>query len=226
MSTKSVGRPKEGNPEETRRAILRAAVDNFAQSGFVGATTRNVAVQAGVNVATLHYHFGSKEGLYRAVWKDAIKEKPAVNGVGLPEKERLLHVVSAILEYSAARPWLSRLALQHLLSPVLASEDFPTDPRVTILRDVLGPRTAIGKTPFEGARTPEDLAQWLVTLVDTTLVSMSRGDSADQEKGQPLAGREAIARSVMEQARRVLEAAAITLAEPVEKPGSGRREVA
>ncbi len=73
MEKKGVGRPRDGNPEETRREILRAAAEAFAACGFVGATTRAVAARAGVNVATLHYHFGSKEGLYRAVLGNACR---------------------------------------------------------------------------------------------------------------------------------------------------------
>ena len=52
MEKKGVGRPRDGNPEETRRQILEAAASAFAESGFVGATTRTVAARAGVNVAS------------------------------------------------------------------------------------------------------------------------------------------------------------------------------
>ena len=39
----------------------------FAERGFAGTTLRNVVSEAGVNLAAVHYHFGSKEELFRAV---------------------------------------------------------------------------------------------------------------------------------------------------------------
>jgi len=51
---------------DTRDRILDAAAAEFADHGFEGASTRNVAVNAGVQHPLLTYHFESKEGLWRA----------------------------------------------------------------------------------------------------------------------------------------------------------------
>jgi AcrR family transcriptional regulator len=48
----------------TRNRILDVAEDQFARSGFDGATTRGVASSAGCNVALISYYFGGKQGLY------------------------------------------------------------------------------------------------------------------------------------------------------------------
>lgn len=50
-----------------RAAILGAALHEFALNGPEGARTRAIAQRAGQNLATLHYHFGSKEDLYLAL---------------------------------------------------------------------------------------------------------------------------------------------------------------
>lgn len=55
------------NADDTRREILDVALHAFAQEGFASVTTRRIAAAADVNIATLSYHFGSKDGLYRAV---------------------------------------------------------------------------------------------------------------------------------------------------------------
>ena len=52
--------------KDTARRILAAAIPCFAAKGKSGTTTRDVAGAAGVNVATLAYHFGGKDGLYQA----------------------------------------------------------------------------------------------------------------------------------------------------------------
>jgi AcrR family transcriptional regulator len=51
---------------DTRTRILEAAARIFSVEGYAGASTRTLAAGAGVNIATLNYHFGSKEGVYRA----------------------------------------------------------------------------------------------------------------------------------------------------------------
>lgn len=48
---------------ETRERILRAAHDCLVRDGYEKITTRRIAEEAGVNIATLHYYFGSKEAL-------------------------------------------------------------------------------------------------------------------------------------------------------------------
>lgn len=53
--------------EAQRRALVRAAYSLIAEGGFERFRTREVAARAGVNVATLHYYFATKEDLVRAV---------------------------------------------------------------------------------------------------------------------------------------------------------------
>ena len=52
--------------KDTRTKILRAAARLFAQKGFSGTSVRDIVSAAGENVAAIHYHFGSKQKLYRA----------------------------------------------------------------------------------------------------------------------------------------------------------------
>ncbi len=57
-----------GEIRQTAEAILDAAEAVFSDLGFAGATTRAIAVEAGVNLALIHYHFGTKEQLFDAVF--------------------------------------------------------------------------------------------------------------------------------------------------------------
>ncbi|MBO9688703.1 MAG: CerR family C-terminal domain-containing protein [Mitsuaria chitosanitabida] len=52
--------------EETRRRIIEVAMRLFAERGFEGASTREIAKAAGVNAPALQYYFDNKEGVYRA----------------------------------------------------------------------------------------------------------------------------------------------------------------
>lgn len=52
---------------DTRTKLLDAAEELFAEKGFAAAGLRAITGRAGVNLAAVNYHFGSKEGLARAV---------------------------------------------------------------------------------------------------------------------------------------------------------------
>jgi AcrR family transcriptional regulator len=52
---------------DTKEQIIIVAERLFAERGFAGTTLRNVISEAEVNLAAVHYHFGSKEDLFRAV---------------------------------------------------------------------------------------------------------------------------------------------------------------
>jgi AcrR family transcriptional regulator len=60
--------------EQTRNAILEAAWTALARDGYEKITTRRIAKLAGVNVATLHYYFGSKEQLLSDATRFALKD--------------------------------------------------------------------------------------------------------------------------------------------------------
>ena len=52
---------------DTRKRILDAAEATFAEAGWLGATTQQIARAAGVNEVTLFRHFGTKEALFGAL---------------------------------------------------------------------------------------------------------------------------------------------------------------
>ena len=52
---------------ETRDRLIDAAGVVFAERGYRGATMREIADRSGANLAAAHYHFGSKQDLYRDV---------------------------------------------------------------------------------------------------------------------------------------------------------------
>ena len=59
--------------QATREKIIKAASRAFALNGYEGASVRTIVAEAQVNQAAINYHFGSKEGLYRAVLETALR---------------------------------------------------------------------------------------------------------------------------------------------------------
>jgi len=52
---------------ERQEALVQAAFELLAERGFEGLRTRDIAAKVGVNIATLHYYFPTKEKLIRGV---------------------------------------------------------------------------------------------------------------------------------------------------------------
>jgi AcrR family transcriptional regulator len=59
--------------QERRQALILAAYGQIAGQGFEGLRTREVAAEVGVNIATLHYYFPTKEALIRGVVGHAMR---------------------------------------------------------------------------------------------------------------------------------------------------------
>jgi len=77
INIQTAGRGRQGTQargEDTRRRILEAALDLFAAHGYEGASTRQIAEGAGVNLPAIQYYFGNKEGLYRAIIEDIVAD--------------------------------------------------------------------------------------------------------------------------------------------------------
>lgn len=74
--TARAGTPRRGRPPKATNkangqasdAILDAAEDLFSKHGFYGVTIREVAREAGVDTALVHYYFGAKRALFDAVF--------------------------------------------------------------------------------------------------------------------------------------------------------------
>ena len=73
-------------PHETRTRILDAAEELFMQHGFEGTSMRLLTAKAGVNLAAVNYHFGSKDALIEAVFR---RRLDPMNAERIAELDRL-----------------------------------------------------------------------------------------------------------------------------------------
>src|SRR3954469_13252887 len=103
--------------EVTRTRLIDAAIDRFAGDGL-GASFDAVAADVGVTKGALYHHFGSKEGLVEAVYKEAIGRHAdrvvaaSAQGSG---RERLLALVDASARlYASVSPFYRVLGALHL----------------------------------------------------------------------------------------------------------------
>src|SRR5438552_11764865 len=83
--------------EERRAAIIKAVRCTFAEKGFHGTTTRELAEAAGVSEALLFKHFPNKESLYAAMQESCTLEQSPEEVKRLmtlePSTSTLVHLV-------------------------------------------------------------------------------------------------------------------------------------
>lgn len=108
----------------TRRALLDAARRHFAERGFAGTGREQVAAAAGVSRGALHHHFGTKEGLFRAVVEELeaglVAQVAAVAGEGSDAVDELRRGCLAFLD-ACLEPAVRRILL--LEAPVVLGWD-------------------------------------------------------------------------------------------------------
>ena len=108
-----------GQPEESRAAILQAAVREFAEHDLAGARTDAIARAARVNKALLYYYFTDKETLYGAVLDHVFANMKArvfqVLESDLTPREKILAYVGAYFDYIAGNPLYPRLVQREMM---------------------------------------------------------------------------------------------------------------
>lgn len=109
----------------TRHHLLEIAGTVFAQRGVDGATSKEICERAGTPLASVNYHFGSREALYEAVLIEAHRQligidemMAAVEEPSAP-RERLRAIVGKLagLSMRADTPWGCRVLLREMMSP-------------------------------------------------------------------------------------------------------------
>ena len=102
----------------TRERIVEAALEAFADKGFHGASTRDIARRARTNQGLITYHFRSKDALWRAaaervfgLLRQSLAESLASLRTAAP-RERARAAIRAYVRFAAAHPELFRLMVE------------------------------------------------------------------------------------------------------------------
>jgi len=107
----------------SRERILDASLVEFAKHGYEGATTASVARRIGVTQPLIHYHFGSKEALWRAAVELGFSQMATLlEGVtdeasSSDPREQLRTIVRRFVTFSARHPEVSRLIIAESAVP-------------------------------------------------------------------------------------------------------------
>jgi TetR/AcrR family transcriptional regulator len=99
-------RAEQKRAQDTRRAVLDAALREFAEFGLAGARVDAIAEAAGVNKQALYYHFGNKEELFQAaiasVYDQFLPDKGGWTDLAKPAPEAMRELIGAIFDHLQA----------------------------------------------------------------------------------------------------------------------------
>jgi AcrR family transcriptional regulator len=112
---------------ERRPQLIKAAIDLMTREGVAAGSTRAIAAELGVAQATVHYTFGTKEDLYRAVMEQLTHDLISQVERAAPEHARFEQTVAALAaalwqtvrEQSTTHQLLTELSLFALRTPRL-----------------------------------------------------------------------------------------------------------
>lgn len=107
-----VGRPKEAVGDAGRDALITAAAITFSRKGYAATKISELAKEAGVTPAMVHYYFGGKEKLLHAVLAKAHDPLMAQ----IDEIETLDELVNAFHRVLLENRWLPHLMHREVLS--------------------------------------------------------------------------------------------------------------
>jgi AcrR family transcriptional regulator len=140
------------NGIKARKILLEAASDIFAQKGFRDATIAEISKRADMNIASVNYHFKSKEALYVEAWRNAFRESliayPFGGGISEnePAEERFRARVKSVIKKLADTNrdfWIIQKEFSNptgLLDKVKKEEMIPYyEKGQKLLRELLGP---------------------------------------------------------------------------------------
>ena len=150
---KSIRNRSDG--EITRARILEAAGMLFAETGYAETSSKAIASQAEVDVASINHHFGNRNGLYQKVLAEAhrriinLDDLLEINGNPISAPEKLRTFISIIVKMAQGeRGWHTKVLAREMLAPssnlqVLLTEEL--QPKLAVLLSILSEITGIPK---------------------------------------------------------------------------------
>ncbi|TXD50831.1 MULTISPECIES: TetR/AcrR family transcriptional regulator [unclassified Polaribacter] len=104
--------------KNTESLILEAAKSEFQSKGMEGARMQNIADEAGINKAMLHYYYRSKQLLFEAVFKNAFSLlAPQLNTILNDDssiEEKVRSFSSNYISFIIQHPYLPNFIIQEL----------------------------------------------------------------------------------------------------------------
>ncbi|AEG50178.1 regulatory protein TetR [Sphingobium chlorophenolicum L-1] len=161
---------------ETRRTILEAALVEFAERGFDGASTRRIGERAGLEHTLITYHYRNKEALWRAVAEYAFDQIMAAWDDAMPPLSKMTAAQRLRAEFRAFLQFTTNHSAFHHF---MLRENQVNSPRLTWLIENVVSRTRDRVMPhIRAAQADGELIQADPDLIYYMLIGMTSAPSS------------------------------------------------
>lgn len=103
---------------QTEKLIKDKAKTLFFQKGFLNATTQEIADEAGVNRALIHYYFRSRELMLDTLLDETLKEKKermrSILSRDLPFREKIALYIDVVIDFGLTYPYLENFIISEI----------------------------------------------------------------------------------------------------------------
>jgi TetR/AcrR family transcriptional regulator len=100
---------------QTEKLIKEKAKTLFFQKGYLDATTQEIADEAGVNRALIHYYFRSRDLMLDILLEETLQEKKdrvlTILSSDLPFREKIARYIDTVVEYGLKYPYLENFII-------------------------------------------------------------------------------------------------------------------
>jgi TetR/AcrR family transcriptional regulator len=182
-----MSKKRASSAEQSRQAILKAALEEFAIRGIDGARTEAIAKAAGVNIALVFYYFKNKEQLYLTVLEQIFAElnrrvMAALDGCQT-NREAILAYMQTQFDYLAESPLRPRVVLQEYVRSGHRSSAY-----AKILKKYIGPvHERVGEILQSGIKSGEfrdvDVKHFQFSMSGLTTMYFIAADKIQQLTG-------------------------------------------
>lgn len=120
-----MNRPSRADGDATRKQILQAAGELFATTGYAEITNKAIAALAQVDLASINYHFSTRNGLYQAVLTEAhhrlidLADLRQLAEGELPPTSKFKVLIEQLVRLATSEPqsWHLRVLAREVLAP-------------------------------------------------------------------------------------------------------------
>lgn len=151
---------------QTEEHIKETAKKVFFQKGLLNATTQQIADEAGVNRALIHYYFRSRDQLFKKVLEEAVNEtRNKVDSIfesNEPFKTKISKYLDVFIDRNAKYPYIQNFIITEIMQDPEKLKEHFSRKRIHLMKHIVPP---LKKEIESGGMQPVDPEHFIVNMM-------------------------------------------------------------
>ena len=160
---------------QTEKLIKETAKRVFFQKGLLNATTQQIADEAGVNRALIHYYFRSRDQLFKAILEEAVNETrnkvDSIFNSDEPFKVKISKYLDVFIDRNAEFPYMQNFIITEIMQDPEKMKEHFSRKRNHMLKHIVPPLTKEIESGNMEAIDPEHFIVNMMSMCSYPLVA-------------------------------------------------------